>query len=99
LNRQAAQMTRLLGDLLDVSLIKHDRFALSRVPLDLREPVRSAVDAVGTSRTKTGVRVVASLGEEPFPLLGDPARLEQVFTNLLTNAVRHNLAGAVAAAL
>jgi len=93
LNRQAAQMTRLLGDLLDVSLITHDRFELSRVPLDLREPVRSAMDAVVTTRAKTGVRVVASLGEEPFPLLGDPARLEQVFTNLLTNAVRHSPAG------
>ncbi len=93
LNRQAAQMTRLLGDLLDVSLITHDRFELTRVPLDLREPVRCAMDAVVTTRAKTGVRIVASLGEEPFPLLGDPARLEQVFTNLLNNALRHSPAG------
>ncbi len=93
LNRQAAQMTRLLGDLLDVSLITHDRFELSRVPLDLREPVRTAMDAVVATRAKAGVRVVAALGEEPLPLLGDPARLEQVFTNLLNNAVRHSPAG------
>jgi two-component system CheB/CheR fusion protein len=93
LNRQAAQMTRLLGDLLDVSLITHDRFELARVPLDLREPVRSAIDAVVTTHTKAGVRVVAALAEEPLPLLGDPARLEQVFTNLLNNAIRHSPAG------
>jgi two-component system, chemotaxis family, CheB/CheR fusion protein len=93
LNRQAAQMTRLLGDLLDVSLITHDRFELTRVPLDLREPVRSAIDAVVTTRAKASVRVVAALSEEPLPLLGDPARLEQVVTNLLNNAVRHSPAG------
>jgi two-component system CheB/CheR fusion protein len=93
LNRQAAQMTRLLGDLLDVSLITHDRFELSRVPLDLREPVRSAIDAVVTTRAKIGVRIVTAMPEEPLPLLGDPARLEQVFTNLLNNAVRHSPAG------
>ena len=94
LNRQASQMTRLLGDLLDVSLITHSRFELSRVPLDLREPVRTAVDAVVTSRLKESVRIVAALPEEPVPLLGDPARLEQVFTNLLNNAVRHSPVGA-----
>jgi PAS domain S-box-containing protein len=93
LDRQAAQMTRLLGDLLDVSLITHDRFELARVPLDLREPVRSAIDAVVTTRAKAGVRVVAAIVEEPLPLLGDPARLEQVFTNLLNNAIRHSPAG------
>jgi len=94
LNRQTAQMTRLLGDLLDVSLITHNRFELSRVPLDLREPMRTAIDAVVTSRIKEGVRIVAVLPEEPVPLLGDPARLEQVFTNLLNNAVRHSPVGA-----
>ncbi|HET9106832.1 MAG TPA: chemotaxis protein CheB [Steroidobacteraceae bacterium] len=93
LNRQASQMTRLLGDLLDVSLITHSRFELSRVPLDLREPVRTAIDAVVTSRVKESVRIVAVLPEEPLPLLGDPARLEQVFTNLLNNAVRHSPVG------
>ena len=94
LNRQASQMTRLLGDLLDVSLITHNRFELTRSALDLREPVRSAIDAVVTSRIKESVRIVAVLPEEPVPLLGDPARLEQVFTNLLNNAVRHSPAGA-----
>jgi two-component system CheB/CheR fusion protein len=93
LNRQAAQMTRLLGDLLDVSLITHDRFELARVPLDLREPVRSAIDAVVTTQAKASVRVVAAVSEEPLPLLGDPARLEQVVTNLLNNAIRHSPAG------
>ena len=93
LNRQAGQMTRLLGDLLDVSLITHDRFELARAPLDLREPVRSAIDAVVTTQAKAGVRVVAAIDEEPLPLLGDPARLEQVVTNLLNNAIRHSAAG------
>lgn len=40
-------MTRLPGDLLDASPITHIRFELSRVPLDLREPVRIAIDAAG----------------------------------------------------
>jgi two-component system, chemotaxis family, CheB/CheR fusion protein len=100
LNRQASQMTRLLGDLLDVSLITHSRFELTRVPLDLREPMRTAIDAVVTGRIKENVRIVAALPEEPVPLLGDPARLEQVFTNLLNNAVRHSpVAGKVIVSL
>ena len=47
LNRQASQIWRLLGDLLDASLITHIRFELARAPLDLREPVRIAIDAAG----------------------------------------------------
>ena len=57
LNRQAGQMTRLLGDLLDVSLITHDRFELARVALDLREPVRAAIDAVVTTHTNPTSRI------------------------------------------
>jgi CheY-like chemotaxis protein len=91
--RQVRHMARLLDDLLDVSRITHGKIELRKERVDL---VAIAKDALQTSRPFIEAdqhEVSISLPPEPLFLEADPARLEQVLTNLLNNAAKYTPSG------
>jgi two-component system, chemotaxis family, CheB/CheR fusion protein len=91
--RQSRQMTRLVDDLLDVSRILHDKLHIARVPLDLGDVVRSALDSIAPAFHRQGVQLLTAGFDAALPLFGDAGRLEQVLGNLLQNALKHTPAG------
>jgi PAS domain S-box-containing protein len=86
--RQLAQMTRLVNDLLDVGRITAGKIRLERRPEDLAEIVAEAVEMAEPEALRRSH--VLRLESIPGPVLveGDRARLLQVFSNLLNNAVK-----------
>ena len=88
-DRQLAHMTRLLDDLLDVSRIRNGKIELRRQVIDLRDAVRDAVHATEALVVTRSHELEVSLPGEPLPVNGDPARLAQVFANLLNNAAKY----------
>ncbi len=88
IERQIRQMTRLVDDLLDVSRITRDRLQLRREPTDLASVVRVAVDTSRPLIDAGGHELTVSLPAAPVGLDADPARLAQIFSNLLNNAAR-----------
>lgn len=89
MNRQIAQMTRLLDDLLDVSRITHDSLQLRQSRVDLAAVLGHAVDTVRPIFDQSGLRLSVELPDKPVYVLADSARLAQVFGNLLTNAAKY----------
>lgn len=91
--RQVDHLSRLVDDLLDVSRITRGRIELRRVPLDLGEAVRAAIESsrgtVDARRHRLQVEIVA----EAVPVLADPARLQQIITNLIHNAAKYTEPG------
>jgi len=87
-------MARLLDDLLDVARITRGRIVLRNEALDLRETTRSAIESLGPFFEEHGTRLVVDMDEEPIPIFGDPARLQQVQANLLGNASKYSPHGA-----
>jgi len=81
---EGARLGRLVGDLLDSTAIESGVLRLQRHWCDLRLVVEAAVRLVADAST---VRVHADADTEP--VWGDHDRLEQVFVNLLENAVAH----------
>jgi PAS domain S-box-containing protein len=88
-DRQLAQLTHLVDDLLDIGRIATGKIRLDRRRLDYREVVRSSYDAMVTIAQARGHRLSMSLPEAPVPMIGDAARLAQSLQNLLGNAIRY----------
>jgi signal transduction histidine kinase len=83
----ARRLNALINDLLDISRIQAGKLELSVAPLDLAEVTREAVEE---QRDLTGRTIQADWPAEPVEIPGDAARLGQVVTNLLTNALKYS---------
>ena len=83
----ATRQARLIEELLDFSRIASGRLALTRETVDLRELLRGVVETIIPQAASK--RVTLDLSPVPaVQLRGDAARLEQVFFNLLGNALK-----------
>jgi signal transduction histidine kinase len=90
IGRQAKHLTRLIEDLLDVTRLRHGKVVVQREPVDLREVVHLALDALKASGRASHHAVRHSLAAEPIIVHGNATRLEQVVRNLLDNAVKYS---------
>ena len=93
-SRQANHMARLLDDLLDVARISRGRITLRAEPVDLRDSARSAIEALGPLMAERETRLEVDICDEPVRVVGDPARLQQIQANLLSNATKYSPRGA-----
>ena len=93
IDRQLAQMSRLLEDLLDVSRIAHDKLALRRQRVELSEIVNNAIETCGPHLDAGRHALAVALPDGPIVLHADPVRLEQVFSNLIGNAAKYTPPG------
>jgi CheY-like chemotaxis protein len=90
IHRQTGQLKRLIDDLLDVGRVMTGKIRLQRQRLDLEPVVHQVVATLQTSRVLAGHKV--EVQTQPAWVEGDQARIEQILTNLLTNAATHTAA-------
>jgi PAS domain S-box-containing protein len=88
IQRNARAQTQLIEDLLDMSRIIAGKVRLDVQPTDLASVLDAAVDAVRLSAESKGIRLRKILDPQAGPVSGDPTRLQQIFWNLLTNAIK-----------
>ena len=88
IHRNIRQQVRLVDDLLDLSRIVHGKFTLRFETLDLRDPVRMAVETYEEAAALKRLRFTAVLPATPLPMWGDGARLQQITGNLISNALK-----------
>jgi signal transduction histidine kinase len=86
-------LARLVEDLLDLSRVTAGQFEISRQPTGLNTVVENSLEAVATTAAAKGVAVVAALDPDMQPIDVDPARLQQIIGNLLTNAIKFTRSG------
>ncbi len=91
--RQSRQLARLVDDLLEVSRVTAGKVTLRLGPVDLQRLVERCTEVHAlAARGGSGVEVACAPGPPVFTT-GDEARLEQVISNLISNAVKYTQRG------
>ncbi|HKT78899.1 MAG TPA: ATP-binding protein [Vicinamibacterales bacterium] len=93
LERNAASLTQIVEDVLDVSRIISGKLTLHTQPLDLASILAQGVATVQPAADAKGVRIHADIDPDAAQIMGDPDRLQQVIWNLLSNAVKFTPSG------
>ncbi len=93
MERQVAQMARLIDDLLDVSRITRNKLKLRQESIELSTAINNAIEASRPLIETAGHSLTVSIPKHPVIVNGDLARLSQVFSNLLNNAARYTPSG------
>jgi PAS domain S-box-containing protein len=93
IERQVAQLSRLVDDLLDVSRISTGKIELKKEPTNLVHVINAAVEISRPHIESAHHKLSISFPNEPTDLVADAARLAQVFTNLLNNAAKYTRRG------
>jgi PAS domain S-box-containing protein len=88
IERNVHVLSQLVSDLLDVSSIVSGKVRLTFAPCDLRDILNAAVDVIRPAADTKGVTLRVQLAESRPPVQCDPDRLQQVFWNLMSNAVK-----------
>ena len=89
INRQSAQLTRLVDDLLDVSRISRGQIELKRETLLLSSVIEFAIETTAPLCRASHHALTHHVNPEPLYVVGDEARLVQVFSNVLANAAKY----------
>ncbi|HTW39130.1 MAG TPA: chemotaxis protein CheB [Steroidobacteraceae bacterium] len=89
IERQVTHMTRLVDDLLDAARINRGQVQLQMQPTELQTVLKRAVETTHYLIDERRQRLSIELANTPITLDADPARLEQVFSNLLSNAAKY----------
>ena len=91
--RNAQAQVQLIDDLLDISRVIAGKMRLDVRSVDLKAVIEAALDAVTPAATAKEIRIESVLDPSAGPIMGDPARLQQVVWNLLMNAVKFSSEG------
>ncbi|HZS37031.1 MAG TPA: ATP-binding protein [Polyangia bacterium] len=88
IERSAKMQAQLVEDILDVSRIIAGKLRLHLHPVDLRAVTESALDAMRPAAESKQLTLALKLDASAVPVSGDGDRLEQVVTNLVSNAIK-----------
>ncbi|MET0625430.1 MAG: PAS domain S-box protein [Pyrinomonadaceae bacterium] len=93
IERNARAQQQLIEDLMDVSRIITGKLWIDLRPVELAPVVEQAVESARPAAEAKGIHLRHDLDRQVGPVSGDPARLQQVVWNLLTNAIKFTPAG------
>jgi signal transduction histidine kinase/CheY-like chemotaxis protein len=96
----ANSLLQILDQVMDFSKAEANRMSLEAIPVDLRAMIKSVIMVMGEPARRRGVmtdyRIDDALGHE---ILGDPLRIRQILTNLISNATKFTAQGEVVLAV
>ena len=93
IQRYAARMNRLIGDLVDVTSIEAGKLSVTPAPADAASVLSEAVDTFEGAAAAKGITIEVRIDRPPLPGVFDSSRILQVMTNLVSNAVKFTPAG------
>jgi CheY-like chemotaxis protein/nitrogen-specific signal transduction histidine kinase len=93
IERNVQSQSRLISDLMDVSRIIAGKLRLELQPLDITSVVEAAIETQSGAAEAKSIHLRKSLDNRIGRMIGDPARLQQVVWNLVSNAIKFTPVG------
>jgi CheY-like chemotaxis protein len=94
---QAESLLTIVNDILDFSKIESRRVELEAVPFTLAHALDEVVKPLAIRAREKGITLASAIGADvPSRIVGDPVRLKQIVTNIVSNAVKFTEQGSVA---
>ncbi len=88
IERSARFQTKLINDLVDSARVASGKLRLEYRPVNLYEIVKNSFQAQKPSAESRGLKFEFSSDSKNIPVFGDSGRLQQVFGNLISNAIK-----------
>ncbi|KAI7408692.1 hypothetical protein KC336_g13021 [Hortaea werneckii] len=96
IQRSANGLLTVINDILDFSKVESGRLDVEEVQFDLSVVIRDVNKMLSFAAQRKGLRYVDDIQElKNWKVMGDPGRLRQVMTNLLTNSIKFTSNGSV----
>jgi signal transduction histidine kinase/ActR/RegA family two-component response regulator len=89
IERQSRHLTRLVNDLLDLSRVAAGKIVLKKQHVDLRDIARQTMALAQPLADKQHVELRTAFPDHPLIVEADPVRIDQIITNILTNAIKY----------
>lgn len=90
---ESQRLSGLVEDLLDFSRIQNGDLKLKKEKIDVLAELDEAVFIFKDNANRGGIELTYLAPEEPAPMIGDPNRITQVFSNILDNALKYTEQG------
>jgi len=88
-------LCQIINDILDFSKIEAGRLEIESLPFTLENVLDQTASLTSLRAEHKGIELVFETEGENLPLVGDPLRLGQVLSNLITNAIKFSKGGTV----
>lgn len=96
LRRSADLLLTIINDIFDVSKVETGKMILDEIPFRLRDEVAYCVNLIRRQNPESPVKIESDIEQAvPENIIGDPYRLRQVITNLMTNSVAGTQSGSI----
>lgn len=93
IEQEADRMTRIVTDLLTLSKLDNSRMVIDKKVFDLASLAQSVTEKLKIDAKNHGIEVNFSQDGDTFSFYGDRDRMEQVITNIVSNAIKYTPSG------
>lgn len=93
--KNSRQLLRLINDTLEISRYEAGKIPLSLEWVDVRSRIQMVVEAIEPTAREKNLEVILRCDSAPEQVLTDPLRLQQIITNLVSNAIRYTESGTI----
>jgi signal transduction histidine kinase len=90
IHREATRLGKMVNDFLDWARLESGRVRMTEEPVDVCQLLHDTASIVGPQACERGVSVEVETPADALIVMGDEARLKQVFLNLSSNGIKYN---------